>query len=66
MIVASQRLPLRLSGVRYRMRLPTGTYSINVSPQSGDGPNYGDEVEYVPAGEADELDFNEPALSCVG
>ena len=63
-IVATQRLPLRASGARYRMRLLAGTYSINVSPQSGDGPNFGDDWEYVPADAADEQDFNEP-LSCV-
>ncbi len=42
------------------MRLLAGTYSINVSPQSGDGPNVADDWEYVPAGGADEQDFNEP------
>jgi hypothetical protein len=64
-IVASQRLPLRTWGARYRMRLLAGTYSINVSTQSGDGPEYFDNWEYVPADAADELDFND-LLSCVG
>jgi hypothetical protein len=59
-IVASQRLPLRTSGARYRMRLLAGTYSINVSPESGDGPNVGDDWEYVPADGADEQDFTGP------
>ena len=63
-IVASQRLPLRTSGARYRMRLPTGTYSINVSTQSGDGPEAFDDWEYIPADEPDELDFND-AGGCV-
>jgi hypothetical protein len=64
-IVASQRLPLRTSGARYRMRLPTGTYSINVSTQSGYGPEYSDNWECVPTDAADELDLND-LLGCVG
>ena len=64
-IVASQRLPLRTSGTRYRMRLPTGTYSINVSTQSGYGPEYSDNWEYVPTDAAGELDLND-LLGCVG
>ena len=64
-IVASQRLPLRTSGARYRMRLLAGTYSISVSTQSGDGPEYFDNWEYVPADAADELDFDD-LLGCVG
>jgi hypothetical protein len=64
-IVASQRLPLRTSGARYRMTLLAGTYSINVSTGSGDGYEYSDDWEFVPADEADELDFNGPAGGCV-
>jgi hypothetical protein len=45
--VASQRLPFRTSGARYRMRLPRGTYSINVVSEQGAGA--GDTV-YVPPG----------------
>lgn len=55
-IVASQSLPLRTSGARYRMRLPAGTYSINVSTASS---GLSDDWEYVPADGADELDFND-------
>jgi hypothetical protein len=61
--VASQRLPFRTSGVRYRMRLPRGTYSINVV--SAQGGSAGDTV-YVPADETNEEDFNDPGISsCV-
>jgi hypothetical protein len=62
-IVASQRLPFRTSGARYRMRLPRGTYSINVV--SAQGGSAGDTV-YVPADETNEEDFNDPGISsCV-
>lgn len=64
-IVASQRLPLRTSGARYRMRLPVGTYSINISTEFSDGYETYDNWEYVPTGAADELDFNDPAGGCV-
>jgi hypothetical protein len=33
--VATQRLPLRRRGVRYRMRLPAGPYSISASAGGG-------------------------------
>jgi hypothetical protein len=58
--VASQRLPLRRSGARYRMRLPRGTYSINAD--SGPGPGHGSvgDTVYVPADQANEEDFNGP------
>jgi hypothetical protein len=61
--VASQRLPFRTSGARYRMRLPRGTYSFNaVSAQGGSA---GDTV-YVPADRTNDEDFNDPAISsCV-
>ena len=61
--VASQSLRYTTSGARYRMRLPRGTYSINVGAPSGDSA--GDTV-YVPAGNTNEEDFNDPAdNSCV-
>jgi hypothetical protein len=56
--VASQRLPLRTSGARYRMRLPRGTYSINAG-------NVGDTV-YVPADMTNEEDFDDASHMCVG
>jgi hypothetical protein len=55
--VASQRLPLRTSGARYRMRLPRGTYSIN------DG--LGGDTVYVPADMTNEEDFDDAGLMCV-
>jgi hypothetical protein len=64
-IVASQRLPLRTSGVRYRMRLLTGTYSINISTASSDGYEMYDNWEFIPADAADELDFSGPEGGCV-
>jgi hypothetical protein len=64
-IVASQRLPLRTSGARYQMRLLAGTYSINISTESGDGYGNYDDWEFVPEDEADELDFNDSAGGCV-
>ncbi len=64
-IVASQRLPLRTSGTRYRMRLLAGTYSINISTPSSDGYEFSGDWEFVPADEADELDFNDSVLDCV-
>jgi hypothetical protein len=62
-IVASQRLPLRTSGARYRMRLPAGTYSINAVAASGGSA--GDTV-YVPKGRTNEEDFNDSSLMCLG
>jgi hypothetical protein len=62
--VASQHLPFRMSGARYRMRLPRGTYSINVVV-SALGVGAGDTV-YVPADKTNEEDFNDPAIAgCV-
>jgi hypothetical protein len=61
--VASQRLPLRTSGTRYRMRLLRGTYFINAVSPGGDSA--GDTV-YVPAGMTNEEDFNDASLMCVG
>ena len=63
--VASQRLPLRTSGASYRITLLTGTYSINLSTEPGDGYEYYDDWEFVPADEADEWDFNDSAGGCV-
>jgi hypothetical protein len=63
-IVATQRLPLTTSGTRYWIRLPTGTYSIDVSTDPGDLTS-SDDWEYVPAAGADELDFNDSDLNCV-
>jgi hypothetical protein len=59
--VASQRLPFRTSGARYRMRLPAGTYSINAAASGGSA---GDTV-YVPAHRTNEEDFNDSSLMCV-
>jgi hypothetical protein len=59
--VASQDLPYTMSGARYRMRLPRGTYSINAVAPSGDSE--GDTV-YVPAGKTNEEGFNESG--CLG
>ena len=64
-IVASQRLPLRASGIRYRMRLLTGTYSINISTASSDGYEMYDNWEFIPADAADELDFSGSEGGCV-
>ena len=62
--VSSQSLPYTKSGVRYRMRLPRGTYWINAVAPSGDSA--GDTV-YVPADKTNEEDFNNPGYgSCVG
>jgi hypothetical protein len=61
--VASQRLPLRTSGARYRMRLLRGTYFINAF--SSEGANTGNTV-YVPADMTDEEDFDDASLMCVG
>lgn len=62
--VASQRLPFRTSGARYRMRLPRGTYSLNAVPGSDDS-SAGDTV-YVPADMTNEEDFDDASLACVG
>jgi hypothetical protein len=61
--VATQRLPFRTSGARYRMRLPVGTYTINAVAAWGDSA--GDTV-YVPAGKTNEEDFDDSSLMCVG
>jgi hypothetical protein len=61
--VASQRLPFRTSGARYRLRLLRGTYFINAVSPGGDSA--GDTV-YVPADKANEEDFNDASLMCVG
>jgi hypothetical protein len=67
-VVAFQRLPLRAPGARYRIKLLTGTYSINLSTELGeryvDDYEYFDDWEYVPAGEADEWDFNDSGGGC--
>jgi hypothetical protein len=61
--VASQRLPFTTSGARDRMRLPTGTYSIDAA---AGGASAGDTV-YVPANQTDEEDFDDPSIAtCVG
>jgi hypothetical protein len=62
--VASQRLPLRTSGARYRMRVPRGTYSINVVSGS-DGSSTGDTV-YVPADMTNDEDFDGATFMCAG
>jgi hypothetical protein len=61
--VASQRLPFRTSGARYRMRLLAGTYSINAVSAWGDSA--GDTL-YIPADKTAEEDFNDSSLMCVG
>lgn len=61
--VASQRLPFRTSGARYRLRLLRGTYFINAVSPGGDST--GDTV-YVPADKTNEEDFNDASLMCVG
>ena len=63
--VASQRLPLRTSGARYRMRLMAGAYSINAVSGSGDS-SAGDNAT-VTEGETTEVDFNDDdGDGCVG
>jgi hypothetical protein len=59
--VASQRLPLRTAGARYRLKLPAGTYSLNATAAGGSA---GDTV-YVPAGRTNEEDFDDASLMCV-
>jgi hypothetical protein len=61
--VASQTLPLRTSGARYRIKLPRGTYSITAGAGGGSGYTVGDTV-YVPAGGTNEEDFNDSG-ACV-
>jgi hypothetical protein len=65
--VASQRLPLRTSGARYRMRLLRGTYflSVFINAVSPEGVSVGDTV-YVPADMTNEEDFDDASLMCVG
>ena len=61
--VASQRLPFTTSGARYRMRLATGTYSIEAA---AGGSSDGDTV-YVPANQTNEEDFDDSSIAtCVG
>jgi hypothetical protein len=54
--VGSQRMPLRTSGARYRMRLLAGGYVIGISTESR-GSFTGDTVT-VPANETTEEDFD--------
>jgi hypothetical protein len=61
--IASQRLPLRTSGARYRLRLLAGMYSINVISGSGDSAD-SDDGTTVTADQESELDFN--SSSCLG
>lgn len=61
--VASQRLSLRTSGARYRMRLPTGTYSIEAT--SGSGDSRSSDAVIVLANKTTEGDFND-SDGCVG
>jgi hypothetical protein len=61
--IASQRLPLRTSGARYRMRLLAGMYSISVISGSGDS-SYSDYGATVTAAQESELDFK--SWSCLG
>jgi hypothetical protein len=61
--IASERLPLRTSGARYRMRLLAGMYSISVISGSGDS-SYSDYGATVAADQESELDFK--SWSCLG
>jgi hypothetical protein len=61
--VGSQRLPLRTSGARYRMRLLAGSYVIGISTESR-GYVTGDTVT-VPANETTEEDFDAVHGGCV-
>lgn len=54
--VASQRLPLRTSGARYRMRLLAGFYSVNVITESGLASEDG---ATIMADSEAKLDFNQ-------
>jgi hypothetical protein len=60
--VASQRLPFRTSGARYRMRLLAGTYFINAV--SAQGASAGDTL-YIPADKTIEADWDDPSDMCV-
>lgn len=62
--VGSQRLPLRISGARYRMRLLAGPYSISAASDSGDSS--AGNTATVTADETAELDFDDSAIACVG
>ena len=59
--VVSKNLPLTTAGARYRVRLPAGSYWINVNPGSGDGVEV---PEYVPAGQSAEEDFSDSGVGC--
>lgn len=62
--VASQRLPFRTSGARFRVRLLAGTYSFNAVSASGDSS--GDTL-YIPAGKTIEEVATGPGIDgCVG
>jgi hypothetical protein len=60
--VATRRLPLKTGGVRYRMRLPAGTYSLDAS--AGWGYSDGNTVA-VTVDETGTVDFT-GAGGCVG
>jgi hypothetical protein len=60
--IASQRLPLRTSGARYRLRLLAGMYTINVISGSSDSSSGSGAT--VTADQESELEFN--SLSCLG
>jgi hypothetical protein len=63
-IVASQRLPFRTSGARFRVRLLAGTYSFNAVSALGDSS--GDTL-YIPADKTIEEVVTGPGIdSCVG
>jgi hypothetical protein len=59
--VASQSLPMRTSGARYRMRLLAGTYMVNISTGWGYSDGY---TVTVAANQTPEGDFNDSG--CVG
>jgi len=62
-IVASQRLPFRTSGARYRIRLLAGTYFINAVSTFGDSSGF---TVTVTADEETEYDVNDGSEgSCV-
>ena len=64
-IIASQSLPLRMSGARYHMRLAAGTYSIDASTAL-EGVQAGVRL-YIPADKTIEEDFKDYSSSmCAG
>jgi hypothetical protein len=61
--VASQRVPLRTSGVRYRMRLLAGAYFFNVVVEQG--YNIASDEVFVTADEETQEDWSDSGFTCV-